>query len=367
MILRSNMNSFKIICLSIFFFLVQIFLVAFFVNDLHVFNVGFLRKYLGPVLLQGQKYSFNAAQNALSSNKFSGFKIFWVGGSTAHNYFELKDVDFYNQNSNCHIYDLSFPTQSMYDLLRLLDNIEGPGALVIGLHPAKLIAHTEQQIIKGYNKTGQQYLVFLPSKAADALYHEKDWGSVTPLYNKLFVLNPELGIARQALDALPSIINSQIKILRKTVQKNSGVANLKSERFEDLPGLDYISRLDNFKRYKKSLGKNTIDKITRNLYLFQRIYELAKTKRIDIFLFEHPVSTIYREELADYVSLYEKMLQIYLSDYQEVQFHSFNWKNYEGDDYLFEDGMHLSEQGKKVFSPMLREYFYKIVSSEICE
>lgn len=356
------MNSLKIIYLSIVLFVAQIFFVAVYSDKIHALSVYFIEKHMSSLVLPGQSFSIDAAYNALESNGYNGFKIFWFGGSTAHNYFDGQSELFSQDGQHFHVYNLSFATQSMYDILRLVDNIQGPGVVVIGVHPGKLFSHNQQQVIKGYYKTGQGYLVFIPSVVCKAFYYSQDWGRVSPSYTKLFILNPELGVVKQVLDSSFRYLNKRFVSFARNEISVSSTQKDNAERFSKLPGLSYEKRLNKFSRYRKSLLTKKDKKAQLNLLIINEICKLAASKGLEVVLFEHPVSLMYKEEMAAIVTRYGEYIKHFKQDNPSVAINKFDWENYEGDDYLFTDGMHLSRAGKKVFPSMLKLFFNNMYS-----
>ena len=358
------MSGLKTIALSLVLFLAQVFLVGAYADQVHEAAIPMLRKYLAEYLQLGQRFALDSAGNALASNEHPGTKIYWVGGSTAHNYFGILPGDYYDGQGSYRVYNLAFPTESMYDTLRLVDNIEGPGVLVMAIHPGKMWSQSEQQVTLGYNKTGQLYLLLLPSRAADAYYASKDWGEDRRPFRKLFALNPELGIIKQTLDAYTTQLDKRLKRLKRVKRETVGerlLAVPRPERYVGLAGFTYRQRVDFYAKLRSKWCQSE-DDLERNLDIFGRIYELAKDKGLKIIIFEHPVSQTYREQLPGCVDGMVRVREEIKARYPMVEFQTFNIRGFEGDEYLFLDGMHLSPLGKEILRPELKKFFSRIAS-----
>lgn len=354
------MKSFSLtFTLSIIFFLLQLCGVVYFEQSFQEGVVKISAKLPFLPMVPGQRKALEASSKALASRSEPGGKIFFFGGSTSDNFF--KNIGSPDENIGLHCYDLTCATQSMYDVLRIASNINGPGLAILGIHPAKMFSHTDAQVVSGRYMTGQNYFFLLQSSDAERFYqHGGEWQSRPSSKTRRFAsLNPEFGLINQAENLL--LFNKkriETLFLKNNSRKIARTVDQEEEN-DGLPALNRQQRLNKFVIYRESLATEREQRIALNFRLLGEVASLLRSKGIALAVFETPVGTLYRDNLSDYIAQYNKSMSEFLSKHPRVKRYDLPWSIYDGDESLFQDSMHVTSDGATFFRPhfltLLRE------------
>ncbi len=335
----------KIIPLSIVFFLIQLALVITFHTNINTFIVSTVGSWSKIPIERGQEAALHAAYNMYSASEDEEH-IYIIGGSPVVDLFSPYIPPKNIEESLVRGY---FPTQNLFDILRLASLAKPSGTAFIFLQPAQVYARDyHHQIISGWLKTGDVRITLLPSQEAHTYFYK-----YAPMEN-LRYSNYDALKNMKNLNPLAHIYNGFISFPKLELEKA------------------YYTFMEHIKWLSTRLGPYwTSENTKKNLqkYFTQSEYYMEKegnrsgsvhllataaksfiSKGISVYFVELPVGSMYQTFFSEY-------REFFINDMnkiaKETGAHFIPWQKGPLEDALFYDSMHLNKKGAKVMEPWL--------------
>ena len=356
----------RIFILSIIFFIVQAVVVIQSAPQLYESFLDLDIKYL--TFEKRQKAAITHIQQLRKNNKNKSKTIYVLGGSSGREYFkpeeETKDL------VPMPLVNICTASQNLLDSIRLIDNINVPGSVVIlTFPPFKFMTHSNKMLSSTKYLTGTNLKYPIESRTLDSLLKDVKPANITitlmPSLNALIYLSKSYINHKKdhLLSGLASIWNGTSN--PKTF-KNMFVDPLPIPRYlyVDAESADRQKLRKGLQKMRDTGIKGKLSgNLETNLGYLKLLADLAKEKDVKLILYELPYSqtgeSIFRSELK----IYRKAMNSFLEQHPDIPFFKVEYNLYNGKEELFHDHVHLTGAGREYYHPHVINTFKQVFSN----
>lgn len=343
----------KVLVSSVCLFLLEVYL-------FYTFSPALLQKFTGIdikylTFTDKQRRVIHNIQRQKALNLQAKPPIYVLGGSTSREFFfvdkQMKRI------TGRPFVNMSASNQTLFDSLRLADNIKGDDATIIYcIFPFKFMRYAPE-IPAGSRYLMGAYLKYpVASSAIESLLDE-----VAP---------------RNLATALLAKLNVYCYLLQNyVIQKNyllqyklAGIPTppLKTLFINDRPPVQHFYRHQAYDRtllqltllnIKKEIGSNLATNLEINFTHLGYLIDLIRQHGQQIKLLELPYSQTFKRMYQRELGIYRQHLDAFLQKHSQVPFMRIDFENYQGREELFYDHGHLLDRGRDYFFPFVETVF----------
>ena len=283
--------------------------------------------------------------------------IYVLGGSTSREFFPTDDQ--MKRITGRPFVNMSASSQTLFDSVRLVDNIKGDDNTVIyGLFPFKFMFNSQKVSADSRYLMGAYLKYPVASSAVDGLLAD-----VAPR-NSATALLPELNVYCYLLKNYILHKNKNLKY------KLAGASTppLKTVFINSQPPGQHFyhrhpSNRDHLRlklsNYKKEIGPYLNDNLEINFAYLGNLIEVARQHGHQIKLLELPYSYTFERMYHRQLEIYRQHLDAFLQKHPQVPFKRIDFDVYQGREELFYDHGHLLDRGREYFQPFVETLFEK--------
>jgi len=299
---------------------------------------------------QGWRFFYHQTANLLKENENSNQRLYIFGGSSAREYFPPDEV--VSRKLAIPVLNMGSPSQQLVDTIRIVDQIEKPGSVVVYIfRPGKFTAFDEQKLSNVNYLNGTDYPYFLHSDRVTLLMqnYKKIYGphktEVSVSYRLAALLNPYI-----------YTLNENLTFLKRKWHR-TGLENL----FKDTRPME-----QNREKYRnkvlKTLTKNQESKkdsehirhatatppsrsVEISFYFLEQLYLLCEKKGLKFIILDLPKPNNDPTVLSKMQELEHRY-----KDIIHIKIPAKMMTNYRG---YFADVNHLNDKGRAYYLPYL--------------
>ncbi len=301
-----------------------------------------------------------------NNNKNKVVATYILGGSTAREFFH-PDQEL-SKKIGSPIFNMAGSSQSLYDTLRIVDNIKTPGSTVIYmLYPLKFYHPEVLALEKADFLNGPYFLYPLESEALNSFFaKKKDLYEPKPeytIFKPINVFSVTLrGFVQKVIDFADKIIKGE-RNLKQVAGKNNMNQYKYEESMTDAEFAEYAKSVRESFKNKKSL-KSLSDQeaqqdLTEKMYnetlkfnaeILQLIYKTAKKRNLRFILMELPMAQRTEQYFGQEVQSFYNFKALNLANIDFFGFNKWGHKSPYFPDKYFNDTAHLLSVGRDYFS-----------------
>lgn len=345
----------RVLIASVCLFLLEVYLLCTFSPALLESLTGIDIKYL--TFTQKQRRVIHNIQRQSTLNLTAEPANYVLGGSTSREFFPVDKQ--MQQITGRPFVNMSTSNQTLFDSLRLVDNIEGADNTVIYcLFPFKFMRIAQHVPADSSYLMGAYLKYPVASSAVDDLLAD-----VAPR-NSATALLAELNVYCYLLKNY---------ILDKNRAMQYKLAFASTRPFKKIfvnsrpPGQHFYHRFASNRdrlrltlfKYKKEIGRNLEDNLAINFAHLDHVLRVAQQHGHHIKLLELPYSATFERMYQREIGVYQQHLDAFLQKHPQVPFKRMDFDTYQGREELFYDHGHLLDRGRAYFQPFIETLFEK--------
>jgi hypothetical protein len=343
----------RVLLTSLCLFLLEVYLFCTFSPELLQNFSGIDLKYL--TFTGKQRRVVHNIQRQKTLNRQTKPAIYVLGGSTSREFFYV-DAQMRRITGRPFV-NMSASNQTLFDSLRLADNIQGDDATIIYcLFPFKFMRYAPKVPADSRYLMGAYLKYPVASSALESLLDD-----VAP---------------RNLATALLAELNVYCYLLKNyVIQKNynlqyklAGIPTppLKTLFINDRPPGQHFYRRQAQNRnhlqltllnIKKEIGSNLEANLDINFTHLGHLIDLTQQHGLQIKLLELPYSYTFKRMYQRELGIYRQHLDAFLQIYAQVPFMRIDFEIYQGREELFYDHGHLLDRGRDYFHPLVETVF----------
>jgi len=345
----------RVLIASVCLFLLEVYLFCTFSPALLESLTGIDIKYL--TFTQKQRRVVHNIQRQNILNLTGEPANYVLGGSTSREFFPVDDQ--MKQITGRPFVNMSTSNQTLFDSLRLVDNIKGPDNTVIYcLFPFKFMRIAQQVPADSRYLMGAYLKYPVTSPAVDDLLAD-----VVPR-NSATALLAEFNVYCYLLKNY--ILDKNMAIQYKLA--NASTRPLKTVFVNNRPPGQhfyhkYASNRDHLRltlfNFKKEIGQNLNANLAMNFSHLDHVIRVAQQHGHHIKLLELPYSATFERMYQREIGVYRQHLDAFLKKHTQVPFTRLDFDTYQGREELFYDHGHLLDRGRAYFQPFIETLFEK--------
>ncbi len=360
----------RVFYLSLIFFLIQVCFVALkpnFVKDIYtqlpwekiprIFYVGGLH----------QRRVYTNLKKLHTNNKNKDKAIYILGGSTAREFF-LPD-DFLHNKLGVKVHNMAGSSQSLYDSLRIIDNIKTPGSVVVYLlYPIKFYNSELLNAEKANYINGSSYLYPIESRTLDKYFEDQNLFTPKSEYTIFKSMNVFASTLKSFVPKFPKFIKSllrgQVKLNKEASKQYLYEKPLTDDEFKqyaqkvrknlnryiDLKTEGGISHY-NFTQFEQGQADKLYQKnLEFNAEIMQLIQKVCTDRSLRLVLIEAPLAQRSKKFFGKEIENFNKFRKEKLSNIDYFGLDHFGYSSPYFSDEYFNDIAHLLSSGREYFS-----------------
>jgi hypothetical protein len=283
--------------------------------------------------------------------------IYVLGGSVSREFFPADDQ--MKQITGRPFVNLSTSNQTLFDALRLVDNIQGAdNTVVFSLFPFKYMRIAQHVPADSRYLMGAYVKYPIASSAVESLLADVAPRNVaTALLSELnvycyllknYILNKDMVIKYKLAYA------SNRKLKKVFINSRSPGQHFYRKHARNRNHL----RIRLFK-LKKEIGRNLDDNLATNFTLLDHVIRVSEQHGHLIKLLELPYSATFERMFQRELGVYQQHLDAFLQKHPQIPFKRMEFNTYQGREDLFYDHGHLLDRGRDYFYPFIETLFEK--------
>ena len=341
----------RIILFSILLFLVEVAVFRAYSGDLLQALAGIDIKYLN--FDDKQRRVLDNIQRIEQNNSKDAPIIYTFGSSTTREFFYL-DRQMQEDTGKVFV-NLGGARQTLYDSIRLLDNIEGSDVTIIYcLFPMRFMRSSLREPVDSRYLMGAYLKYPIESSYIDGMLAE-----VEPLsYSSALV--EELNVFCYLLKNYCIDLSRRLKI-RAVYGSRYGSDILVNKRpppqhyyHRRQKGRDSLAK-ELFVR-KKEINLSLEANLQTNFQLLEDFLELCRQRGHTVKLLELPYSSTFNRYFQKEITVYRKFLNDFREQHSSIDFTRIDYSSYQGDEKFFFDHGHLLTRGRDYFNPLIKNF-----------
>lgn len=267
-------------------------------------------------------------------------RTYLLGGSTAVKFFAQNKM--LSQIPGVAVYNLTLPRQNMFEKLMLVDAVQRqatPGLVVLTTHPIALAYDKAAAVVKTHYFNGENYRYGLRSPLADQYYASQRWEFAPPLkWKALRSANHLFSLVKQTIDSYAVI---EGEVIQRYLVNPWDKAALEEEPLE----LRELSGQINHRR-----KGYTATAVERSLNMLDWLARACRERNLRLVVFELPLGDVYRQVAHEEVVDFRARMERFTAQHPNVGLYRIPLAFYDGRECLFEDSVHVTEEGSRLFA-----------------